>query len=86
MSERLATWVGPGVDADGVRVRWRTDRTALVLAVTAMMFTAATAVLAVLMITGVYEGSLWSVTVIASYVFVVAAHKRLRRTVKPATT
>ena len=72
-------WYGPVLDADGVRVRWRASPPAFALVAVAVMFSAATAVLAVLMITGAVSEALWAVTAIASQVFIIAARKRLHR-------
>lgn len=78
MRARIETWFGPVVDANGVRVPWRASRSAFALAVVALMFTAATAVLAVLMAIGVFAAPLWGATIIASYGFAIAAHRKLR--------
>lgn len=82
MRERIEAWFGPVLDADGRRVRWRISRLALILMVAAMMFGVATAVLTVLMATGMFTAPLWGATILAAWALLIAANIRLRRAVE----
>ncbi|MXZ53068.1 MAG: hypothetical protein F4Z34_07785 [Acidimicrobiaceae bacterium] len=82
MRELLSDWFGPVLDADGRRVKWRTNRPALLLCIVALTLGLATILGAVGAATGVVSGLWWPTTFFASMAANIAATVRLRRSVQ----
>ena len=79
MRELLADWFGPVLDANGRRVKWRTNRPALTLMAAAVTCAAATATLVALYtFTDSALAPWWPATCFASLALNVAATRMLR--------